>query len=976
MRSTPGPSDLERVEIDLAPHVVSAKPGARIYQVTSEDQLIKGDIAHGKVGDYILENDTVRYLIESDDRVMNPCPHGGTPLDASYKGGEDILGEVCMFVNAAQTLDPEKYEITEAFGRPVLAVTGTLALGDYINILGMAGEFVPDVANLPFNPDEILPLTVTVYYILGAEDKAMKIVTAFRNESEERQDIVVAHLVVSGGDGRYYNPGSSLRGFGTQGSDFLEEKWPFIAFTGEESSYLFMPEPTREARPQASIPLPYGGVYITISGVAAVATGVTSILGPLLAPVNTRPNIEGVLSVQPGETVVSSHWFMAGDGAVSTMLDEAYAKLNVPTQTLSGVVTDANGTPEAGVRVSAVRDRVNLGQAISAVDGSFAMPLPAGNYDVKVRRGGRTGATTASVDTADVADLQVVLDAAATIEVTVTTPDGAPTPARVTVICDENPCPQSPGTDEVDTTANRLPSGWAAIEWLGMDGQATIELPPGDYKVVVSRGFEWSLWPRDANTAGGQPVSLAQGDNVQIDAEIAPVLDTAGALSGDFHVHALPSPDSTVLQLERALNFLAEGVDVIVSTDHDIISDYKPSIEALGAETQLASFIGAEITTSDIGHYNAFPLQRDPTKRRGGNIDWSPDFGLDPVELFAKIREQPGDKVIQVNHPQSLGLINMTETDVLTGISLADRELHRLKPKDPDPVTGDTGLWSEEFTAMELMTGSSTGRFYGVGRWWFTMLGRGFTPTATAVTDTHRKYGDLGGSPRSYIFVSDTTDEPSTIDSAEFVESVNAGKLVGSRGPFVELSVQNGSGTMIGLGETLATEGSPVTATLRIQTPDWFTVDRVKVFMNVDVTADIGPGTTIEDAITPTMEVPLAAMTSVPADFAGYTRNEVTADIEMTTSEDAWVVFVVEGSGNMNPLTRGQSPFAYTNPIYLDADGGGYDKPPLADVAAAARDEAMTGGMTRLRNPHAVELPMTTEKANHVLHHLSCSAEH
>src|SRR5690606_8369532 len=104
-------------------------------------------------------------------------------------------------------------------------------------------------------------------------------------------------------------------------------------------------------------------------------------------------------------------------------------------------------------------------------------------------------------------------------------------------------------------------------------------------------------------------------------------------------------------------------------------------------------------------------------------------------------------------HPDGSGYIGGMKADVLRGLSFTDREMIRLDPMDVDPETGDTGIWSEDFTAIEVMNGTSINRFWGVARWWLTMVGRGFTPTATAVTDTHRLYGDLGGSPRTWVFV-------------------------------------------------------------------------------------------------------------------------------------------------------------------------------------------------------------------------------
>ena len=56
-------------------------------------------------------------------------------------------------------------------------------------------------------------------------------------------------------------------------------------------------------------------------------------------------------------------------------------------------------------------------------------------------------------------------------------------------------------------------------------------------------------------------------------------------------------------------------------------------------------------------------------------------------------------------------------------------------------------------------------------------------------------------------------------------------------------------------------------------------------------------------------------------------------------TEDTWLVAMVFGSKNLAPLAYnppGQMggdtpafPFAFTNPIYVDADGNGFDKPPF-----------------------------------------------
>ena len=59
-------------------------------------------------------------------------------------------------------------------------------------------------------------------------------------------------------------------------------------------------------------------------------------------------------------------------------------------------------------------------------------------------------------------------------------------------------------------------------------------------------------------------------------------LASSRSRSGSVHVHAAPSPDSIVPLTHRILEFVADGIDMIVSADHNSVTDYAPSIRQLG----------------------------------------------------------------------------------------------------------------------------------------------------------------------------------------------------------------------------------------------------------------------------------------------------------------------------------------------------------------------------------------------------------
>lgn len=117
------------------------------------------------------------------------------------------------------------------------------------------------------------------------------------------------------------------------------------------------------------------------------------------------------------------------------------------------------------------------------------------------------------------------------------------------------------------------------------------------------------------------------------------------------------------------------------------------------------------------------------------------------------------------------------KADVLRGRTLADPTIFRIGGLET--VDGDTGIWSERFTAMELLNGANSGEFWGLTRWWMTMVGRGFTPSATAVSDTHKQAKSQGGEARSYVFVEG--DTPATFNQEAFALAVNAGRMFGRR---------------------------------------------------------------------------------------------------------------------------------------------------------------------------------------------------
>jgi hypothetical protein len=175
------------------------------------------------------------------------------------------------------------------------------------------------------------------------------------------------------------------------------------------------------------------------------------------------------------------------------------------------------------------------------------------------------------------------------------------------------------------------------------DGVGTLELPPGDYMVYASRGLEYTI--------DSQSITVASGDITNVSLAIERVVDTSGYISMDFHVHSGKSFDSSLPLVDRVASYLAEGVEVMVSTDHDYITDYAPIIDNLELGAEINSIIGNELTggipvpadpTQDgtvfpegIGHWNAWPLTVITNNRRNGA---PPDEFITPGTAIDRLR--------------------------------------------------------------------------------------------------------------------------------------------------------------------------------------------------------------------------------------------------------------------------------------------------------------------------------------------------
>ncbi len=540
-----------------------------------------GPAAQARAGDWVIGNERVRFAIQGPDRRASVCPWGGNVIDAAFGGGgaaaadartDDNLGEYCLFFNLGRTLKPEHFEVLRdgsKGGPAVLAVTGPDTLNDFLNLPSMLASFLGGAdIDFPLDVEIDVPVTITRYYILAPNENVLRVVTSFRNDGKDKLILGTGELIDSGGKVEFFNPANNKKGFGYGG--ITPEPMDYLAFRGESSSHAFAPPPIG-GKP--------GAGYLAVSGAAGIMLGADNVLSLLVGGPEKFAKHQAAIHLEPGKIASRMHLVAVGSGDLSTLSGPLWKARGATTAAVAGKVVDEDGKPVVGARISAVRDERARTQFLTDENGEFsgALPYKAGaKWSFEGYMPGRWLKTAGKLTMPAAAPgspltVDVTFTATAKLVVDVVGSAGKPTPAKLTVYCDPK-CPARP-TTHFDTGL-RSPGGGAYLaEFVGIDGHLELPVAPGKYKVIVTGGPTRSLWPAD-----GKPhaIEVAAGKTATVKATIRDAVDTSGWLCGEFHIHQINSPDAPVLNRERVRSFLAEGVDVLVPTDHDYITDMKP----------------------------------------------------------------------------------------------------------------------------------------------------------------------------------------------------------------------------------------------------------------------------------------------------------------------------------------------------------------------------------------------------------------
>lgn len=885
------PDAVPDVAPDITPDIVPPDPGplfvegcpapgrALARQINDPAFAIEGPDAIGRPGDFLLANEHAAFVIQAADARNAYYLYGGILVDAvavadCRQDGVDRFAELGLMMGTLVT-SPFYESVLRAFradsvtviadgsdgGPAVVRASGTDDRFWLVEMELVAAAFGSGARRPLSDP---LGIRIDVDYTLAPGSGVLRIDMTMTNLDPVAKELLAGCQALFGATSRTTWYADATMSVGVT----LETGVPWVASSLGDGAWAF-------AMPGTSL-----GVA-DVSGITALLDLSQVIGGALpLAP-------SGV----PGDAVTTRYLVAVGPADVNSATRHLAAVNPEPipgkpyvNRPFSGTVTAPDG-PVAAAQVDLEAKNANgtwrvLDRFVSVADGTFGGTLPdfgpaTPEYRFRVAAEGRAPMDPVPVPTSLEGPFALVLGPTGTLCLDIRDGDGNGLPAKV-------------GLYKGGTLSRRLyPTGTAQC----------VPVAPGAYLAAVTRGFEYA----NVETA----VTVPEGDAATLDVVLERVVDTTGWMSVDTHAHGYASPDASVTNALRVATAAAEGLDVLVSTDHEAVSDWAPDVEAAGLGAWLATVVGEEVTAPIPEHTTMLGVAvRPDLDGRGGLVPW---YGKDIAQIFDASRAR-GARIVGLNHPRGGGYLTLIQWNRVAG-----------EPGLTDPtrlgLPADAALWTWDFDLIEVMNGiqdpfvspSSPGRT-GLFDDWASFLNHGHRITAVGASDVHGP--EQPGTART--FFPSSTDDPAAFDPEELYEALGNGRAVVSAGAFATVAV-NGTATV---GDTITDTDGTVDLHVRIQAMPAVHVAGFKVYVNCDQVAAIAAtdpdGTVKYDDVVP-----------------------------LSIDADAHVVVAGFGSKAMPRGLRDAGPTVprvLTNAIFVDADGDGSWTPPGGRTCAYDRE--------------------------------------
>lgn len=864
------------------------QPGKAFVRQLKAGETVDGPAALAAPGDWLIANEHAAFVIKSPTETEHTYGHyGGSLVDAlavndCTQAAPEKFGEMTMLMGtidisdfSATTLRTFRGESAEILhdgsdGEPAkLRVWG---VDDRFWLVELTLISMAYKAGKPKARSEAFGLKLALDYTLSADRAAIQIDLVAFNHTDKLRELHVgaAAFVDDSTKQQVWSQGN----IGAGGFS-LRTGLPWLAGSAAEGAIVIAVDAANLGTAQ-------------ISGVDALVP-----IDQLATPLKMQP--KGTTGSDGTKLDQDKQTFWIGVGrhdsasAVATLEGVSIGGKSWSGFEVAGQVRDLSGAAVDEAHVLLQRRGVsgNFNTLVSErtnASGMFSMRVPnlgkAGDLRLVARKSGRDDSEPVVVGANGKTNfsLELLIGSEGRIEHEIVDGAGAFIPARLLLV--------KKGGGSLLGFAKGAKGSWA--------------VPPGEYTLHVTRGYEHRPWSTKLTVSANKPAAVK--------ATLPRVIDTSGWMGFDNHVHSQPSPDSTVSLIDRYVSAAAEGLEVVVHSEHEIIVDSSPFLKASGVDKWTRGVAGQEVTASLPEHTNITGLQPDPTHVRGAPVKW---HGKDLAEIFA-LGQARGAGFRALNHPRK----------GCNWLCLIGWNRQTLKWENTDPTSvglakGATML-SWDFEAMEVLNGMDSRLFIdplkadetGTFEDWMSFWNGGHLIAGLAVTDVHG--WAQPGSPRTYFRV--PSDDLGAFKEAWLVDAVKAGHVVQSTGAFAEVAIVGGlsDGSDAGPG-TIATsaavEDGKTTLRIKVQALEAIDVARVLVLVNCDTALDL----------------------AVPATATGELV-KFDALVKVPISVDSHVTVLGFGAkpmpAGMRNLDPEKVPRFITNPIRIDADGDGKWTPP------------------------------------------------
>jgi|GEM_PF-541804 len=782
---------------------------ARAFKITSAQTLLEGPQAQGRVGDYKLENRLVSFVVSDIVHATGFALTGGQLIDAASL--DPLSG-----APKEDALSQNLLYLNDTFGRQ--------AVFTHISMV-----------SLPASPGSA---TIRVE---GHDSANPQIAIRQDFTLEPESSTLLMHATLS-------NLGTTIIKSYRFGDAF---QWGRASHYGPEYGFDLT------------------GVKVKLPWLAAVAPHTSYAVLSAEGDMDTYSGDSwsdvtyATLDLQPKSSVILKRYLVVGTGDVASVFPDISWQKGSNLFDFSGNVkflSDKRSVTSLDAPVYLHLYRKDNKKPFAFVraqaDGHFFARIPEGDYLVSLE--GLSVKSTKPVPLSLKKSVQkdFTISLGGQIRINVVE-NNQKVPAKITIL-------GVPPTPHPTTLSGSLRGASSQVLWTH-DGQVDVILPPGKYQFLASRGPEYEL--------SKQVIVVKSGSEQNITFDLHHVIETGLYVSADFHQHSINSADAAVSLVDRVVSNAAEGLQVMVSSDHHACTDYKPIIEQLKLTQTLTSVIGQEVTTSDKGHFVVFPS--NPDKALLPPVLYQKDV----TQLFSLMKAMHPQALIQVNHPRE-----NVHSGYFSAMQLDTQELSKHLPE-----------YSDQFDMIEVYNGKHDDQIDAVLSDWMHWATRGKFYTLTGGSDSHTLTPDEVGYPRNYVRLQKPWAQFSNTD---FVQAIKNKQVIVSNGPLIELFVGD-EAKPTQIGETLSTKDTQIELRYKLQAASWVPVTHIEFWQDGQ-------------------KIQTISVQNKPQEMT-YAEGAFPIQIKKTNS---YVLAIVKGEKPLESVVRtihpkGRYPFAITNPIFI-----------------------------------------------------------